>query len=609
LLYSRRSLRPPTPVWSYPILVKQNSTGAQARPVVLDEAGFQQLLAAAYVVQQHNDRLQLSRGPGVSYTRTLAEIVETEAQIKNGRIGLSSALRLVVERARKLARAEAAVVAMVEDGYLVYRACSGRSADEIGSRVRLSSAIAVKCMRSGGVLQSPDTTRDKNLDSELCWRKGVRSLLAAPVLYDNKPIGVLELRFSSPNGFREEDARTCELMAGLVSLALMNEWDAGRQRQQARKEEAAMQQALDSITPHLDRLIEGPEPDFAAAGRALSGKIMGELLPPAPEKPVIQEGSRKQREVRQEVSEPKAVRPEPAPAPAPAAANFQTPAQICQSCGRNFVGDESVCGICGMARSSEAEVNSTPQASTWASLWDLQESENSAEAKVAREPYPLATSDAAPEESQEPHEPPQDKPPFFGNLHDIRERFLGRKEKEEGKGARQAIEETVEPEVSRAAEAPTPDLSSFSAVLPEVEASEDTSLLSEPEPNRIAEFWRYHRATIYLAVAAILLLMVLLGWGDQPEPASTGSAVATANAEPDLTLFEKMLVEMGLAEAPTNAAVNPGNPDAKVWADVHTALYYCPGADLYGKTKGGKYTSQKEAQLDHFEPAARRACK
>jgi hypothetical protein len=41
---------------------------------------------------------------------------------------------------------------------------------------------------------------------------------------------------------------------------------------------------------------------------------------------------------------------------------------------------------------------------------------------------------------------------------------------------------------------------------------------------------------------------------------------------------------------------------------VHTALYYCPGADLYGKTPNGKLTSQRDAQLDQFEPALRKTC-
>jgi hypothetical protein len=51
-----------------------------------------------------------------------------------------------------------------------------------------------------------------------------------------------------------------------------------------------------------------------------------------------------------------------------------------------------------------------------------------------------------------------------------------------------------------------------------------------------------------------------------------------------------------------------GNPDVKVWVDLQTALYYCPGTDLYGSTPKGKYTTQGDAQQDQFEPAYRRPC-
>ena len=74
-------------------------------------------------------------------------------------------------------------------------------------------------------------------------------------------------------------------------------------------------------------------------------------------------------------------------------------------------------------------------------------------------------------------------------------------------------------------------------------------------------------------------------------------------------MFEKTLVALGLAVPPPAIASDyRGNPDARVWVDVHTALYYCQGADLYGKTPGGKYASQRDAQLDQFEPESRKAC-
>ena len=64
---------------------------------------------------------------------------------------------------------------------------------------------------------------------------------------------------------------------------------------------------------------------------------------------------------------------------------------------------------------------------------------------------------------------------------------------------------------------------------------------------------------------------------------------------------------MGLAEAPEPPEYK-GNPDIQVWVDLHTALYYCAGSDLYNKTAKGKLTRQRDAQLDHFEAANRKPC-
>lgn len=56
------------------------------------------------------------------------------------------------------------------------------------------------------------------------------------------------------------------------------------------------------------------------------------------------------------------------------------------------------------------------------------------------------------------------------------------------------------------------------------------------------------------------------------------------------------------------ATSDEGNPDAKVWIDLHTALYYCRGESAYGKTPRGKYARQQDARLDQFQPANRKPC-
>jgi hypothetical protein len=129
----------------------------------------------------------------------------------------------------------------------------------------------------------------------------------------------------------------------------------------------------------------------------------------------------------------------------------------------------------------------------------------------------------------------------------------------------------------------------------------------------LRELWEKHRANLYVGVAALILLIVLVqlaisgGGSDLGPSASSAAGPRHKVAQPQLTPFEKLLVSLGLAEPPA-APSYLGNPNAQVWVDVHTALYYCSGADFYGKTAGGKLTTQRDAQQDQFEPANRKVC-
>jgi hypothetical protein len=108
---------------------------------------------------------------------------------------------------------------------------------------------------------------------------------------------------------------------------------------------------------------------------------------------------------------------------------------------------------------------------------------------------------------------------------------------------------------------------------------------------------RFKRADLYLGLA-ILVAFVAVLW----------PAASARRAE--LRPWERVLIAMGIADPPQQAAEvhYSGDPNIKVWVDTEAALYYCPGDELYGKSRGGYYSTQHEAQLDRFEPALRRAC-
>jgi PilZ domain len=127
----------------------------------------------------------------------------------------------------------------------------------------------------------------------------------------------------------------------------------------------------------------------------------------------------------------------------------------------------------------------------------------------------------------------------------------------------------------------------------------------DDSPAQATKTWlSAHRGDFALLAAGFLLSLAFFSSDWQ---SSHQVAQANASAVPSLTLLERVLVGLGLAEVPTTPILT-GNPAAEVWVDVHTALYYCAGSELYGKTPGGKLTTQRDAQLDQFEPAARKSC-
>lgn len=130
--------------------------------------------------------------------------------------------------------------------------------------------------------------------------------------------------------------------------------------------------------------------------------------------------------------------------------------------------------------------------------------------------------------------------------------------------------------------------------------------------NSFVRFWNTRRGDVYLAVAVVLVAAVIRWsiWSEHSFGANGGAAKVSHRRpapDADLSTFDKLLISLGVADPP-DPVEDKGNPDTQVWVDLHSALYYCPGADLYGKTPQGKYTNQRDAQLGQFEPAYRKPC-
>jgi putative methionine-R-sulfoxide reductase with GAF domain len=257
------------------------------------------------------------------------------------------------------------------------------------------------------------------------------------------------------------------------------------------------------------------------------------------------------------------------------------PGLACWKCGNKLIGEEQFCGRCGAPRVSES--GSEGSQSKLAAAWRKQAADQEnldARSREALLPLNITPKLFSPQANAE--EEADDAP-----QKDIAETALITSQAQDitwnsAANAREFLESAVEP----------------------------------PPASALVRFWRARRGDFYLALAVILVIAVIR-WGilsnDSVGATGHGTAVSgntnrrKASPDADLSTFDKLLIGLGLADAPETQEYK-GNPDTQVWIDLHTALYYCPGSDFYGRTVGGRFSSQRDAQLDQFEPASRKAC-
>ena len=571
---------------------------------VPDEQTLGKLLEAAYVIQEHNREMQkLELRPAVkreqvkaednSYpvqnpppqaqspqpaplpdnASTLAKIVQTQHQIQFRRLEFQTALKLVAERVCEMTNASGAAIAIIDGKNANYRAVFGRSTPASGKIIALDKAMFAPCLNTGQVFRCADANAEFLLDVDECTRRGIQSLIAVPVFHDGGVAGGLELYYASPNAFTEQNVHTCQLMAGLVADALVREEEAAWKKSLA-SERAAMLEALEKLQPNLAALVEKPAAQNPSPAERMS---------------------------------------------------LSAPTHSYCKCGNQLMAEEQFCGQCGTPRAGDYE--SFDMQSKVASLWQMQESQkkktgsettknefektgkkfdslrpDSSSSHSLGEQIPELFSSSElelPEEVDEPVEAPVEVQEVAG-VEEDRPMEADELSAESPDGS-QALPKSPHPRPA--------DWSSASSARAFLER-----FVSSKRTGRLLQLWNAHRGDIYLGIAVVLVACVIRWglWSSHPVKATATPAAATAThrkpaPDPGLSFFDRVLIQLGLAEAP-EPPEDKGNPGVQVWVDQRTALYYCPGTDLYGKTPQGKFTTQREAQLDQFEPAYRKAC-
>jgi GAF domain len=641
----------------------------------VDEAAFEQLLDAACVMQQHNDRVR-ANDPLASPTETISEIVELQGYIRSGTLDFRTVASLIANELAKTTNASGVAISMLEQESLACIAATGDATSLIGTRLPPDHGFSAECLLMGAIQQCAEAEFDENLPPSFRQRANVRSFIAAPIRRHAAVVGALELWFAQPAAFRERDIRACELMAVLLSEARAQASQIeikASLKNEATEPQAGKKKAsplLEKFSPELTPIL-GMDIFSSALSEAEPGTGRIDAAEQNDEGHWQSESAQAGLNQSDQSAEDVNFGFQPATASDPAASKQN----VCRGCGQVCGDQEAFCGRCGISR-VPAKSDEGYLQHKWATLWYMQEAvrrelhkedpgsktspptenlpleyeiqRNVSRSDSLRSTSPrtvpdqrgskpdLLASFTASTENLYANEMPSAGTEVDNDLdnavasgdHESEAQVVGKKESAVA-GVESQDQTSLKP-ASAALWESRPTNPSFDDLLLDENLgdprSAETLTAEAAEPNplpaegatdeipsrqtprlRILEAWQSHRATIYLSAAIILLMVTVFGWGT-PAELNENHAKVQDSGGPELTPLDKLLIATGLAEAPEAPHVYLGNPDTQVWLDVHTALYYCPGAALYGKTAGGRVASQRGAQQDQFEPATQKAC-
>ncbi len=532
------------------LFVTLSSTGARQK-AALDENSFQQILAAAYVVQEHQEELRASI-PQPGNLDVLSTVAEIQARIRTADLNVSAAAALIAERLLRMTQAHGVSISLISGGYLDCVAEAGTPATIPGSCVASHSLVATERLKLGAMFDSGDAQTDMRLDVELCRRLGIGSLIAAPVQRFGEIAGLVEVRWQQAHAYEQSELRICRMMAGLTTGTLERSVRIGNARTpdgvSAEQILGAASQVADAPSPEAAGVAELEVP---ASNTDSKPELQGTELTGIPEGELPQDLL-----ADSTFSAPIKSAPEPSKSAPPSQEPEVHPEYSCRVCGKPLAASESFCGHCSMPRSPIGQSDGLQ--SKWASLWFMQRAKG-------------ALQDAEPSREEIPN-PGVTVPMFEGSTPLL----------EQPSPLTRVLQIRNSPLIHNSAEE---DGTSTRDRL--FEDLEKPSFLDGVQ----MVTRRRWRDAVLLACAIVLAIGIVSAW---PKSAT------------QLTWFQELTIRLGISHVPARTYVGP--PDARVWLDVHTTLYYCKDADLYGKTPDGVFATQHEAQRDGFEPASGAAC-
>lgn len=163
-------------------------------------------------------------------------------------------MNTVVDQMLLLTPATGAVIELVDDDHLVYKAASGSVAPYLNTRLKKSASLSGLCVKDREIKITKDTSSDPRVDYDACKKVGAASMVVVPLFRDQESVGVLKVVSNKTSAFSEDDLATLQLMATLLGAALGQQLEVDRRR---KLEEILMlkTQELESRNVQLEEVL------------------------------------------------------------------------------------------------------------------------------------------------------------------------------------------------------------------------------------------------------------------------------------------------------------------------------------------------------------------
>jgi signal transduction histidine kinase len=170
-------------------------------------------------------------------------------------LDLDATLAAIADAACELTGAElSAILLLDQDDQLVLRVGRGAVAQAVGERTPASAGIAGRALREGHPVLVPDMLTEPNrARPDLDARSGIRAYIAAPLVWNPEPLGVVTVAATRPDALGWADLALVQELAEHAAAAVAHARAYAREQSQ-RAETEALNQLLAEQANALQQL-------------------------------------------------------------------------------------------------------------------------------------------------------------------------------------------------------------------------------------------------------------------------------------------------------------------------------------------------------------------